>query len=467
MSSPANPQLDGSVPSSAGIVSVSGAVPQISIPSLGDLKTSEPGSQTQLLETVSSSSAEPAQSPPKPSWADMLKGPSKNMEKKGAPFVLETGELCVQIPNEVITRNHKRWESFIIGQFHGNLPSPGALHAILNGIWSNRLRDITISKLATRTVLIRIPNSITRQRVLNQGIWHIEGQTMFVAAWEPGLKPTMPELTEAPVWLEFRGVPPHFFSEEGFEHIAGMLGHPVYCHPSTINMTNLEVGKVLTIINPSVPLPEAVNIQFATGEIHRIAVSSPWLPPICSHCQEVGHSIRRCPTAPITCLGCNSSSHNEESCPRAKKPQKESGEGEKPDSTIHRKKKKKAALKWIEKISKSVKGKEVATEVMPAKSSIVAEEGSTPKHSTRTNSKFKRGTIATKAKNKTTMVSDSSVSSDSPSSSDHQEASSSESDSSEEELSSEEEIPFTKVISKKERRYLRNSSGKNSLSNKL
>lgn len=187
------------------------------------------------------------------------------MSKKGESFYLDSGELCVTIPNEVITRNQKRWESFIIGQFHGNLPSPGALHAIFNGIWSNRKRDITVSKLGPRTILIRIPDPTTRQRVLNQGMWHIEGQTMFVAAWKPGLNPSLPELTEAPVWLEFRGVPPHFFSEEGFEHIAGMLGQPVHCHQSTINMTNLEVGKVLTIINPSVLLPEAVNVQFATG----------------------------------------------------------------------------------------------------------------------------------------------------------------------------------------------------------
>lgn len=241
------------------------------------------------------------------------------MVKKGKPFILDSGELCVQIPNDVITRNHKRWESFIIGQFHGNLPSHGALHAIFNGIWRNRSRDITVSKLGPRSVLIRIPCPATRKRVLGQGIWHIEGQSMFVADWEPGLSPTMPELTSVPVWLEFRGVPPHFFSEEGFEHVAGMLGHPLYCHPSTVNMTNMEVGKVFTIIDPSKPLPEAVNVQFDNGAIHRVEVSCPWLPPICAHCQQIGHSIRRCPTAPVTCAPCNSSAHPLELCPRAKK----------------------------------------------------------------------------------------------------------------------------------------------------
>ncbi|XP_024004813.1 uncharacterized protein LOC112081968 [Eutrema salsugineum] len=250
--------------------------------------------------------------------ASSTPGPSGAMKKKGTPFLLDSGEICVKIPNDVISRNQKRWESFVLGQFHENLPSKGALYAISNGIWSRKFRDITVSKLGPKAVLIRIPCPATRRRVLGQAMWSIEGQSMFVAAWEPGLTPTMPALTSVPVWLEFRGVPPHFFSEEGFEHVAGALGHPLHLHPSTANMTNLECGKVLTIINPLVPIPEVMNVQFDSGETHRVEVSCPWLPPICDHCRKVGHSIRRCPEAPITCSICKSTAHVDEKCPQAK-----------------------------------------------------------------------------------------------------------------------------------------------------
>lgn len=227
------------------------------------------------------------------------------MAKKGVPFVLESGDVCVKIPNEVIKRNHKKWELFIIGQFHGNLPSHGALHVILNEIWSHKLCDITLSKLGPNTVLIKIPNVDMRKRVLSQGIWHIERQTMFVADWSLGLNLTMPELTKVPVWLEFRGVPPHFFSIEGLEHIVGILGDPKFPHPSTLNMTNLEVAKVFNIIDPTKLIPKAINVQCM------------WLPP--THFQEMGHSICRCPTAPITYSVCKSTDHSTETCPKAKK----------------------------------------------------------------------------------------------------------------------------------------------------
>ncbi|CAN6845408.1 unnamed protein product [Brassica oleracea] len=87
-------------------------------------------------------------------------------------------------------------------------------------------------------------------------------------------------------------------------------------HPATENLTNIEVARVYTVIDPRKPLPEAVNAQFDSGEITRITVSCPWLPSLCSYCRTVGHTISRCPTAPRTCNICHSVKHGTEACPR-------------------------------------------------------------------------------------------------------------------------------------------------------
>lgn len=127
-----------------------------------------------------------------------------------------------------------------------------------------------------------------------------------------------PQLTSAPIWLELRQVPFQFFNDEGLERIASLVGDPKFLHPSTANKTNLEVAKVFTIIDPRKPLPEAVNVQFDSGEIRRVLVSSPWMPPVCEHCKEIGHNRKRCKLAPITCMPCKSTAHSAESCPRKK-----------------------------------------------------------------------------------------------------------------------------------------------------
>lgn len=113
--------------------------------------------------SVSSGSAPPSRSVPlsKTSWSAMVEGSNRKMKRKGEFFLLESGEICVSIPNSVIEKNEHRWESFIIAQFHGKASSPGALHAISNGIWSSKLRNITVSKLSKKAFLIKnfLPNN--------------------------------------------------------------------------------------------------------------------------------------------------------------------------------------------------------------------------------------------------------------------------------------------------------------------
>lgn len=232
----------------------------------------------------------------------------------------------MKIPNSIIEKNMKAWECFVIGQFYSDPPAQGLIHTIANGIWSKRFRDITVSKLEGHAYLFRIPNAETRRHVITQRLWQFEGQTMFVAHWEPGFLPEKPALTSAPIWLELRNVPLQFFNEDGLERIAGLVGHPKYLHPATANKTILDVAKVLTIIDPRKPLPEAVNVQFDSGDIARVAVSSPWMPPVCSHCKEIGHTIKRCPAAPITCKGCKSTAHLSDACPRSKGHNHKNGE---------------------------------------------------------------------------------------------------------------------------------------------
>lgn len=277
-------------------------------------KTSVPNS-TAVPENEADSKL-PA-SPPKTTYCSTVKG-TRQLKKNCDSYILPSGEACVKIPNSVIEKHRKSWDCFVIGQFYADPPSQGTIHNIVNGIWSKQYRDIAVSKMEGFTYLFRIPNVSTRNRVINQQLWQIDGKTMFVAKWESGVIPSKPELSEAPIWLELRQVPLQFFNEDGLERIASLVGDPKFLHPSTANKTNLEVAKVFTIIDPRKPLPEAVNVQFKAGKISRVLVSSPWMPPVCSHCKEIGHTSSKCKLAPITCIPCNSSSHGPLNCHKLK-----------------------------------------------------------------------------------------------------------------------------------------------------
>ncbi|XP_010415262.1 PREDICTED: uncharacterized protein LOC104701313 [Camelina sativa] len=194
-------------------------VPQLPATNKADAVISNSTTQ----RTVSPPSTQPAESN---EWVGLFKSNTKRLSKKGEAFILPSGEACVKIPNSIIEKNMKSWESFIIGQFYADPPPQALIHPILNGIWSPKFKDIAVSKLDGNAFLFRIPNSQTRRRVVNQRLWQVEGQTMFVGDWEPGTVPVKPELTSAPIWLELRDVPLQFFHEDGLELIVGLVGDP-------------------------------------------------------------------------------------------------------------------------------------------------------------------------------------------------------------------------------------------------
>ncbi|RID74361.1 hypothetical protein BRARA_B01464 [Brassica rapa] len=249
-------------------------------------------------------------------WKGFVKEASVKLSPKETPYILESGEKCVTIPNAVVEKNKKAWECFILGQFYEEAPARGAVHAIVNGIWSRQRRDITVNKMDGNVYLFRVPCPNARRRILSQNLWQIDGQTMFVAKWSPGIQQIKPELKMVPVWLELTGVPLQFFNKDALQEIAGLVGHPVCLHPATENLTNIEVAKVYTVIDPREPLPEFVNARFEGGDTRRIAVSCPWLPSRCEFCKKFGHTISRCKTAPRTCETCNSVKHATAACPR-------------------------------------------------------------------------------------------------------------------------------------------------------
>ncbi|KAL0875745.1 hypothetical protein Bca101_025450 [Brassica carinata] len=260
---------------------------------------------------------------PAEKWRGFVSNPSTKMKPEQTPFILESGEACVKIPNSVIEKNKKSWDSFILGQFYEDPPPRGAVHAIVNGIWSRQKRDISVSKMDGHAFLFRVPCPNARRKILSQSLWQVDGQTMFVAKWSPGPLQEKPELSMVPVWLDFTGVPLQFFNRDALKEIAGLVGHPICLHPATENLTNIEVARVYTVIDPRKPLPEGVNAQFESGEITRITVSSPWLPSLCSFCKKVGHTISRCKAAPKTCTICNSVKHTTDLCPRNRPKQRE------------------------------------------------------------------------------------------------------------------------------------------------
>lgn len=106
--------------------------------------TTEKHSTTPVVDEDAVKKQAPASKDPVDSWCTHAKGYGKRLSKKGEAFTLSSGEACIKIPNSVIEKNRKAWDSFVLGQFYSDPPSQETLHNIVNGIWSKQYRDISV-----------------------------------------------------------------------------------------------------------------------------------------------------------------------------------------------------------------------------------------------------------------------------------------------------------------------------------
>lgn len=120
VANPESQDLGDAAPSSAKptvVVSSETTTPKYALPAA----VVNPESQVQgdttpkTTEKVLKNTLTPPAVKPNDEWVGLFKCKGKKLEKKGEPFTLPSGELCVQIPNSVIEKNMKVWECFVIG----------------------------------------------------------------------------------------------------------------------------------------------------------------------------------------------------------------------------------------------------------------------------------------------------------------------------------------------------------------
>ncbi|XP_010462647.1 PREDICTED: uncharacterized protein PB18E9.04c-like [Camelina sativa] len=66
----------------------------------------------------------------------------------------------------------------------------------------------------------------------------------------------------------------------------------------TINLTSISTAHVKVEVDSTKPLLPFLKVLRADGSLFTVKVEYPWVPPICSHCKEVGHILRNCLLAP-------------------------------------------------------------------------------------------------------------------------------------------------------------------------
>lgn len=178
-----------------------------------------------------------------------------------------------------------------MGIFYGNAPSYGKIWRVLNYLWGKD-RRVTIHNLSKNAYLFYTPSVALRQRILQHELWKVGDSPFFVTEWKASFIIDPPSLQRAPLWATLSKVTFDLVTDEGQEIISKPLGKIVDVKPfSSVSSMDVKV-----IVNLTVRLPDIVEIERENDLVDVIEVSYPWLPPLCTVCNEIGHKANFCPT---------------------------------------------------------------------------------------------------------------------------------------------------------------------------
>ncbi|KFK40748.1 hypothetical protein AALP_AA2G035900 [Arabis alpina] len=227
-------------------------------------------------------------------WASKFNSSLCNLKKVSLPSTLDNGTLSVAAPDSVILQSYDIWRDHLVAKFHGLPPSVAKVFSDLNPIWGSQGR-ISIKQYSARTMLIYIPSKVTRKWVLDVAFWQAGNCSFSVSKWSTSVNVEPKPLTEAPVWVVLRNVPPPLFTFEGLSVIGSAIGDPLYTEKPTLVMNPLGMVKIKVIIELGKTAPLSVRVIDKLGNSVIVGAEYLRIPPFCDSCGEFGYLPLRCP----------------------------------------------------------------------------------------------------------------------------------------------------------------------------
>lgn len=232
--------------------------------------------------------------------AQKLKKDADRTLKRLAPVEYSPkGKPRVIISDSVFQEGADLHKYFIIGRFKGRLPTFRHIQNVLSHMWGRGQRVEVHLNHANNSMLVRLPNEFIRMKVLEKKMWYI-GKCMFLVAQWDSSGGANTDMDAIPIWAHLKGMPFDLMHHKGISLVAGLVGEPKEMDEFTRNLVSLSVAHVKVERNLSEPLPSSVEIVRDSGEVITIDVQYPWIPPTCSHCKEIGHNIRFCPSITLS-----------------------------------------------------------------------------------------------------------------------------------------------------------------------
>ncbi|KAJ4842413.1 hypothetical protein Tsubulata_039880 [Turnera subulata] len=186
--------------------------------------------------------------------------------------ILVSDSSAIRIPTDVIELGRKKYSICLVGQFMGNAPRMGLIHAMFNKLWG-RDENIVVVPYKSDLFLIQFSTKSSLSRALYGGPWHVGGIPLHLRLWDSKIQKTL----------------------EGLSILGSALGKPLHMDQDCTRLLRLDRINLCVEVNFSKPLLHQLNVEF-DDESCAIPVSYSWKPQQCTLYRSWGHHHLSCAT---------------------------------------------------------------------------------------------------------------------------------------------------------------------------
>ncbi|KAL2225761.1 UNVERIFIED_CONTAM: hypothetical protein Sindi_3051900 [Sesamum indicum] len=208
----------------------------------------------------------------------------------------KTAILVIVRPTiDTVREGSKRWKATAVGYFMGKWPYYHHLKEFAHSVWPALLE---VTATANGFFFFQFKTKIDMEDVIEGGPWLFQGQPIVLQKWKPGMAMRKLKHIQVPVWIKLRHLPMEFWTTEGLSIVASGVGKPLYPDVITRACTRLNFTRVCVMIDVTQKLQNHIIIMTPDedgGETPcKIDIEYEWLPPKCTGCMTLGHSVKEC-----------------------------------------------------------------------------------------------------------------------------------------------------------------------------
>ncbi|XVE48983.1 hypothetical protein DITRI_Ditri01bG0045400 [Diplodiscus trichospermus] len=154
--------------------------------------------------------------------------------------------------------------------------------------------DVNVKPAGVNLFIILFSDVEARDKVLEEGPWHVQNKPLIVRKWEPGLTTLDLDFSRIPLWVHLSNVPLELFTKEGLSYIASAIGNPLYMDRIIAAQQRLAYAKICVELDVNLEVPDSIEVQMKDGTLITIWVETPWYPLKRQVCNSFGHSSKYC-----------------------------------------------------------------------------------------------------------------------------------------------------------------------------